>query len=102
MPRSRVAGEKPKARNAAALALRALTALVGGYVAAAGIASLLARLLSIACAEATAWGMILSSLVFVALGLWTFHEARLSRVVLLIWGSAVACIAITLLLGPRP
>lgn len=101
MPRSRAAGEKPKARHAADLALRALTALVGGYVAAASIASLLARLLPIARAEATAWGMILSFLVFVALGLWAFHEARLSRVALLIWGSAVVCIAITLLLGPR-
>lgn len=83
------------------MALRAATALVGGYAAAAGSASLLARLLPVARAEATAWGMILSFLIFAMLGLWAFHEVQLTRVVVILWGLAAACIALTLLLGPR-
>jgi len=83
------------------LAARCLTALVGGYAAAAAIASLGARLLPIAAAEATAWGMILSFLLFAVLGLWAFHEHRLGRVALVIWGTALASVAILLLLGPR-
>lgn len=80
---------------------RCATALVGGYAAAAGFASLLARLLPIARAEATAWGMILSFLIFAGLALWAFHEHRLARVAATIWGSALASAALVLLLGPR-
>ncbi|WP_157215654.1 iron transporter [Flavisphingomonas formosensis] len=83
------------------MAARCLTALLGGYAAAAGIASLGARLLPIATAEATAWGMILSFLIFVSLGLWAFHEHRLTRIALVIWGSAAATIGAVLLIGPR-
>jgi hypothetical protein len=83
------------------MGLRAFTALVGGYAAAAGVASLLARSLPIARVEATACGMIFSFAIFAALGLWAFHEAKLSRVVLLIWGLSAACIAVTAMLGPR-
>ncbi|WP_051132633.1 hypothetical protein [Sphingobium bisphenolivorans] len=80
---------------------RCLTALVGGYAAAAGAASLVARLLPIARAEATVWGMILSFLIFASLGLWAFHEPRLSRVAALVWGVAILCGGACLLLGPR-
>ena len=84
------------------MAGRAFTALVGGYAAAAGSASLLARLLPVARAEATAWGMILSFLLFASLGLWAFHEPRLGRVALTIWGVTIACAVIVWLMGPRP
>lgn len=79
-----------------------MTALLGGYAAASGIASLFARLLPIARVEATTWGMILSFLVFASLGLWAFHEPRLSRVAAVIWGSAALSIGIAVLLGARP
>jgi hypothetical protein len=81
---------------------RGLTALFGGYVAAAAAATLLARLLPGSRAEASAWGMILSFLVFAALGLWAFHERRLSLVVGAIWGGALLCAGAILLLGVRP
>ena len=80
---------------------RCITALVGGYAAAAGLASLAARLLPIKAVEATAWSMILSFLLFAALGLWAFHEHRLGRIALVIWGSALVSAGIVLLIGPR-
>lgn len=83
------------------MAARCLTALVGGYAAAAGLASLLARLLPVARVEAAAWGMIFSFPIFASLGLWAFHEPRLSRVAALIWGSALLSAALCLLLGAR-
>jgi hypothetical protein len=84
------------------MSARCLTALLGGYAAASGIASLFARLLPIARVEATAWGMILSFLVFASLGLWAFHEPRLARVAAVIWGSAALSIGAAVLLGVRP
>ena len=81
---------------------RCLTALVGGYAAAAGTASLLARLLPIARVEATAWGMLLSFPIFAGVGLWAFHEQRLLRVAAIVWGSALLSAGTVLLLGPRP
>jgi hypothetical protein len=84
------------------MSARCLTALLGGYAAASGIASLFARLLPIARVEATAWGMILSFLVFASLGLWAFHEPRLARVAAVIWGSAALSIGAAILLGVRP
>ena len=84
------------------MAARAATALFGGYAAAAGLCALLARLLPVGRAEATAWGMILSFLVFAGLGLWAFHEGRLARVAGVIWGSAGLSAALVVLLGPRP
>lgn len=81
---------------------RCLTALVGGYAAAAGIASLVARLLPIARVEATLWGMILSFLIFASLGLWAFHERRLTKVALLIWGSALLSAGLAWAMGQRP
>lgn len=80
---------------------RCTTALIGGYAAAAGFASLLARLLPVERAEATLWGMILSFLFFACFGLWAFHEARLARVTAVIWGSAIVAGTIIVLLGPR-
>ncbi|PLR26642.1 iron transporter [Caulobacter zeae] len=80
---------------------RAVTAMLGGYAAAAALASLLARLLSIAPAEASAWGMILSFLVFAGLALWAFHERRLAIVAAVLWGSALAAGAAVVLLGAR-
>lgn len=83
------------------MAARCVTALFGGYVAAAGLASLLARLLPIARVEATAWGMIASFLIYALLALWAFHERRLGRVAMLIWGSAIVSIALVWMIGPR-
>lgn len=80
---------------------RCVTALIGGYAAAAGLASLLARLLPIAAVEATAWGMIASFLIYALLALWAFHEQRIGRVALLIWGCALVSIALVWMMGPR-
>jgi hypothetical protein len=84
------------------MAARCATALLGGYAAAAGLCSLFARVLPVGRAEATAWGMILSFLVFAALALWAFHESRLARVTGVIWGNAALSVALLLVLGPRP
>lgn len=81
---------------------RCVTALVGGYAAAAGVASLGARLLPIARVEATLWGMILSFLIFACFGLWAFHERSLLKVASIIWGSALISTGFTLAMGPRP
>lgn len=83
------------------MAARCFTALVGGYAAAAGLASLIARLLPIARVEAAAWGMIASFLIYAVLALWAFHERRLDRVALLIWASAIVAIALVWMIGPR-
>lgn len=83
-----------------AMAVRAATALVGGYAAAAGSVSLAARIAPIDRAEATIWAMLLSFAVYAGLLLWAFHEPRLSRVLLLIWGVAIASVAGVWLLGP--
>ncbi|WP_208866927.1 hypothetical protein [Caulobacter radicis] len=85
----------------ARMTARAVTALFGGYAAAAALASLLARLLPIAPAEASAWGMILSFLVFAGLALWAFHERRLALVATVLWGSALVAGAAVVLLGAR-
>ncbi len=84
------------------MAARCLTALVGGYASAAGLATLLARLLPVARVEATAWGMILSFLLYAAFGLWAFHERRLARVASVIWGTAIVAGGMALVLGVRP
>ncbi len=89
-------------REGLAMVARCATALIGGYVAASGIASLLARLLPVAKVEATAWGMVLSFLFYALLALWAFHEARLGRVTAVIWGSAIVTILAVWLMGPRP
>ena len=81
---------------------RCLTALVGGYAAAAGMASLGARLLPVGRVEATLWGMILSFLIFASLGLWAFHERRLWKVASIIWGGALLSAGIVMAIGPRP
>lgn len=86
----------------AGMTMRAVTALVGGYAAAAGAATLLARILPIARVEATAWAMILSFLLYATLGLWAFHARRLGTVCAVIWGIAAATIGAALLLGVRP
>ncbi len=96
-----LSGSKRRGLRGLQMAVRCLTALVGGYVAAAGLASLLARLLPIARAEATAWGMILSFLFFALLGLWAFYEPRLTRVTGIIWGTAILAIGALWLLGVR-
>ncbi len=80
---------------------RCLTALLGGYGAAAALASLGARLLPVAPVEATVWGMTFSFAFYVALGLWAFHEPRLHRVAITIWGGAALLAGIVYLLGPR-
>nr|WP_294813315.1 hypothetical protein [uncultured Sphingomonas sp.] len=86
----------------AAMALRCVTALVGGYAASAGTAALVARILPIAHVEATSWAIILSFLFYACVALWAFHEQRLPRVCILIWGIAGVTIGLTLLLGVRP
>ena len=89
-------------RPAWRMTARCASALLGGYVAASGLASLLARLLPIARAEATAWGMILSFLFFAVLALWAFYESSLARVAVVIWGSGIAAIGAVFVLGVRP
>lgn len=86
----------------AAMVLRCVTALPGGYAASAGVAALVARLLPIERVEATSWAMIFSFLFYACAGLWAFHEQRLLRVCILIWGTAAVTIGLALLLGVRP
>lgn len=84
----------------ALLVARTITAIVGGYAAAAGLVSLAARVAPGDRAEATIWGMVLSFLVYAAIILWAFHEQRLGRVALAVWGAALGTIAAIALLGP--
>jgi len=84
------------------MALRSVTALVGGYVSAAVLATLLARLLPIARVEATSWGMILSFPIYAGIALWCFHEYRLLRVTAAVWGIATFGGGLLWLLGVRP
>ncbi|MGC5798444.1 hypothetical protein [Sphingomonas sp. NFX23] len=84
------------------MAFRSLTALVGGYAAAAVLATLIARLLPIARVEATSWGMILSFPIYAGIALWCFHEHRLSRVAAAVWGVAISGGGLLWLLGVRP
>lgn len=93
---------KPGRSGGWAMGARAITALFGGYAAAAGAATLTARLLPIARVEATIWSMILSFLLFAAIGLWSFYEARLARVAAMVWGIAAFSIGAAWLLGVRP
>lgn len=81
---------------------RALTALFGGYAAAAALTALLARLLPGPPVEASTWGMIVSFLLFAGLGLWAFHERRLAYVAGLLWGAALLAGGVVMLLGARP
>jgi fructose-bisphosphate aldolase class 1 len=85
-----------------ALVLRCVTALVGGYAAAAGLAALAARTLPIDRLDATMWALILSFAVYAGIGLWAFHERRLVRVAAVIWGIAILSGGAMLLLGMRP
>lgn len=91
-----------KRSGAARMTVRSVTALIGGYAAAAGVATLAARLLPLDRAEATAWGMILSFLIYALFGLWAFHERRLLMIAPVIWGAAVLSIATAFALGVRP
>ena len=84
------------------MAGRIATALVGGYAAAAALATLAARLLPIDRAEATSWAMILSFPVYGGLALWCFHERRLARVALVVWCTALFAGGAAYLLGVRP
>jgi hypothetical protein len=88
--------------GAAHMTARAFTALVGGYAAAAALSSLLARLLPAPPTEASAWGMIVSFLVFAGLALWAFHERRLAYVAAVLWGSALVAGGAVMALGVRP
>ncbi|RZM20200.1 MAG: DUF3649 domain-containing protein [Sphingomonas sp.] len=84
------------------MAFRSLTALVGGYAAAAVLATLIARLLPIAPVEATSWGMVLSFPIYAGIALWCFHEHRLLRVAAAVWGIATFGGGLLWLLGVRP
>jgi len=85
-----------------AMAARVATALLGGYAAAATLTTLASRLLPIDRAEATSWAMILSFMVYAGLALWSFHERRLARVAIAVWGSALVAGGALYLLGVRP
>lgn len=89
-------------RDGSRVFVRALTALVGGYTAAAGLATLAARLLPGSRVEATVWGMTPSFLIYAMIGLWAFHERRLLVVLPAIWGTAALFCGAALLLGIRP
>lgn len=86
----------------AAMALRCVTALLGGYAASAGVAALLARILPVERVEATSWAMIFGFLFYAGAALWVFHEQRLLRICILVWGTAAVTIGLALLLGVRP
>lgn len=88
--------------SALAMVARSVSALVGGYAAAAGVATIAARLLPVARVEATIWGMILSFLLYAVLGLWAFHEPRLGRVAAILWGMAILSGGLAWTLGVRP
>lgn len=88
--------------SAARMTARALTALFGGYAAAAALTALLSRLLPGSPSEASAWGMILSFPLFAGLGLWAFHERRLTHVAGVLWGAALLASGAMMLLGTRP
>lgn len=81
---------------------RAATALLAGYGLAAGVATLLAKLLPGSRVEASAWGMVWSFLIFAVAGLWAFHERRLATVAAVLWGGALAACGAAYLLGVRP
>jgi hypothetical protein len=83
------------------MTVRVLTALFGGYLAAASVTALLARALPGSRVEASAWGMTLSFLLFAVAGLWAFHEPRLRVVTTGLWGSGLACAGMLLILGTR-
>lgn len=100
--RSPTRAERAAWPDALRMTARAVTALVGGYAAAAGLATLLARLLPGSRVEASTWGMVLSFLVFAVLGLWAFHERRLVQVATVIWGLALLSLCAALPLGMRP
>ncbi|MEH3121417.1 MAG: hypothetical protein PGN16_05435 [Sphingomonas phyllosphaerae] len=89
-------------RAAVAMAVRCLTALLGGYALTAVVATLVARLLPIARVEATVWGMIPGFLFYAVVGLWSFHEPKLSRVAGWIWGGTIAAGLALWWLGVRP
>lgn len=84
------------------MAVRWATAVVGGYLASAALAALLARLLPIARVEATIWGLIAAFLMYTALLLWCFREPRLGRVALVVWGIAIVGGGAAYALGVRP
>jgi len=99
-------GQMPRRRvliRPAALAMlaRCTTALLGGYAATAALVSLVSRLLPLSRAEATAWGMITSFLVYAVIGLWCFHEPKLARVAALVWGVALVTGGAVWLIGTR-
>ncbi len=87
------------------MAWRWVTAILGGYGFTVAAAMLGARLLpapdATARVEATGWPMILSFLLYAAIGLWSLHEVRLGRVSAVIWGGAIGMAVLLKLLGVR-
>jgi hypothetical protein len=96
--RSRV----PDGPRVGRIALRVVTALVGGYAAAGAAAALVARLLPIARIEATSWAFLLSFVLYGAIGLWALHERRLAVAAAAVWGTAAVAGGVALALGVRP
>ncbi|TCP32730.1 hypothetical protein [Sphingomonas sp. BK235] len=102
MQRGQPIGRRLRVRPAAAaMVVRCVTALVGGYAATAALVSLVARLLPLSRVEATVWGMIASFLVYSVIALWSFHEPRLRRVTGFVWGVAILAGGATWLIGVR-
>ncbi|MFK3888190.1 hypothetical protein [Sphingomonas sp. NPDC079357] len=87
---------------ALAMVARCFTAFLGGYALTAIVATLIARLLPIARVEATVWAMIPAFLFYAVVGLWCFHEPRLSRVAGWVWGATIVAGGAVWLLGTRP
>lgn len=87
---------------ALALVARCFTAFFGGYTLTAIIVTLIARLLPIARVDATIWAMIPGFLFYAVIGLWCFHEPRLTRIVGGVWGAAIVAGGAVWLLGVRP
>jgi hypothetical protein len=79
-----------------------MTAVLGGYALAGGLSALLARLLPIGRADATAWALNLSFAIFAAVLLWVFCSNRLWRTSAIVWGGALAAALWVWAIGLRP
>jgi hypothetical protein len=90
----------PDQRTISAI-LRALTALIGGYLCATALAATIVRMLPIGRAEAAGWGLVLSFGLYGLAILYAYAETRLARVAIVIWGSATLLFAILFATGLR-
>jgi hypothetical protein len=82
--------------------LRAVIAILGGYVATALVTGILARVLPLQRGDATTLAMLLSFLVYAALVMAVFAAASTRRAWLVVLAPAGACGVLLLLVGGTP